>query len=506
MARVLFVFSIDGHRRFDRRPLSAAAVQLGISYISALLKEHGHATRLVVLESRGGAAEFPLVTERLCAFEPTLVCHTAVATQYPFIIRVAEHVRALRPNLPQLIGGVHVSLNPEQALHDGFDAVCIGEGEHPTLELAAALDAGQVPTGIANLWLRRGGEVERNATRPFVRPLDSLPPPDRHLWDEWLDHTRPPVHTVLLGRGCPYQCAYCCNHALKKLAAGPYVRMRTPEAVVREIESLAAPPDAEQSMYLEVETFMLDSDWTESFCDRLAAFNAQRRRPIRFGANVRVTPHVEVERFFAAFARANIRSVNIGLESGSERIRRDVLRRYYSNEDVLRTVRAARAHGMQVALYNLIGLPGETWRDFLETARMNRLCRPDAHRTSIFYPYPGTALHGVCQTQGLLGAGLPTDRERKQAALDLPGFSLRKIQECHDYFDLYVAHANLAWCRLHILLRRGTDWVDRHTRGVPGYWRVRRGIAAVRRLLRGCVRATVEAVVSNVRTPRELGG
>jgi radical SAM superfamily enzyme YgiQ (UPF0313 family) len=506
MARVLFVFSIDGHRRFDRRPLSAAAVQLGISYISALLKAHGHETRLVVLESRRGAAEFPLVTERLRAFEPTLVCHTAVATQYPFIVRVAEHVRALRPNLPQLIGGVHVSLNPEQALRDGFDAVCVGEGEHPTLELAAALDAGLVPTGIANLWLRRGGDVQRNATRPCVRPLDSLPPPDRRMWDEWLDHSRPPVHTVLLGRGCPYQCAYCCNHALKKLAAGPYVRMRTPEAVVREIESLAAPSDAAQNMYLEVETFMLDSDWTESFCDRLAAFNARRRRPIRFGANVRVDAHIEVERFFAAFAQANIQSVNIVPGVRSERIRRDVLRRYYSNDDVLRTVRAARTHGMQVALYNLIGTAGETWRDFLETARMNRLCRPDAHRTSIFYPYPGTALHGVCREQGLLGAGLPTDRERKQAALDLPGFPRRRIQECHDYFDVYVAHANPMWCRLHVLWRRCTEWVDRHTRGLPGYWRVRCGIAAGQRLVRGGVRATVDAVASHVRTPRELGG
>ena len=67
MARVLFVYSIDGHRRFDRRPLSTAAIQLGISYISALLRQHGHETRLVVLESKRGRADFSVRAAKMVA-------------------------------------------------------------------------------------------------------------------------------------------------------------------------------------------------------------------------------------------------------------------------------------------------------------------------------------------------------------------------------------------------------------------------------------------------------
>ena len=266
MTRALFVFSIDGHRRFDRRPIAAAAIQLGISYIAALLKQHAHQTSLLVLESRRGAEELQLVTARLRTFEPELVCHTAVATQYPFIVDLARHIRDARPELFQVIGGPHAALNPEQAVRDGFDAVCIGEGEHACLELAGQLGEGRRPSGIANLWIRGTGGVERNTPRPFLQDLDTLPPPDRSLWDEWLDHTRPPIHTVLLGRGCPFQCTYCCNHALRKLAPGTYVRMRSPDAIVQEIESLATPPDVEQSIYLEVETLMLDPEWTEALC------------------------------------------------------------------------------------------------------------------------------------------------------------------------------------------------------------------------------------------------
>ena len=202
-----------------------------------------------------------------------------------------------------------------------------------------------------------------------------------------------------------------------------------------------------------------------------------------------MTPNADLERFVGAFERANICSVNIGLESGSERVRRDVLKRYYSNADVLRTVHAARAHGMQVALYNLVGLPGETRRDFLETARMNRLCRPDSHRTSIFFPYPGTELHRLCQGRGWLPATIPLERERRQAALDLPGFARRRIQECFDFFDLYVAHPNPLIRRSHIVLAKYCGPVLLCAERVPGYWRLKRYIGEVVTRLRRLIAA-----------------
>ena len=151
-------------------------------------------------------------------------------------------------------------------------------------------------------------------------------------------------------------------------------------------------------------------------------------------------------------------------------MRREVLKRYYSNDDVLRTVRAARAHGMRVAFYNLIGLPGETPADFLETARMNRLCAPDSARTSIFFPYPGTELYRVCRERGLLPARLPTGRERRRAVLDLPGFPRRRIQRCYDLFDLYVAHANPAVRAARIVAARCAGRLQR----LAGLWGTRR--------------------------------
>lgn len=474
MARVLFVFSVDGHTAFNRRPLPSKAVQMGLSYVSAALRAAGHETRLVVLESRGGSTEWRLIDEQLEGFRPDLVGHTAVASQFPFVAAAAQHIRAAGRDVFQIVGGPHASLNPQAALDAGFDAVCVGEGEQPMVELARQIDDGRRPSNIGNLWFRRDDKIEVNPTRPFRGDLDTLPWPDREMWKPWLDQRGSEVHTVFLGRGCPFQCTYCCNHALKRLADGEYVRMRSPNAIVAEVAALAAPPDVDQEMSLEVETIMLKPAWAEELCNQLAALNAQRSRPIRFRTNVRVTPAGDYERVFAAFAQANIRLVDIGLESGSDRVRREILQRHYRNEDVLRAVAAARRHGLKFGLFNLIGVPGETYADFLETTRMNRRCQPDWDFTSIFFPYPGTRLHAQCIAQGACDVLPNGEHERRVAVLDLPTFPAATIQRCYDHFPEYVRHSNPLVRELYIAWKRWGVPLTRQMTRLPGYWFARR--------------------------------
>ena len=75
-----------------------------------------------------------------------------------------------------IAGGSHVSLNPGKAITDSFDAICIGEGEYPLLELADLLEQGLNPYKIQNLWIKNGIDIEKNATRPFIEKLDELLP------------------------------------------------------------------------------------------------------------------------------------------------------------------------------------------------------------------------------------------------------------------------------------------------------------------------------------------
>ncbi|MCE5325923.1 MAG: B12-binding domain-containing radical SAM protein [Planctomycetaceae bacterium] len=436
---VLLVYSLEDIQS-PRHPLwSYEQIQFGLSYIAAVLKQHGHAVSLVVISRRLGRDRYARLDQALREFQPALVGFSAISTEYDVIEQAAAHVRQVRPQAYQVIGGAHVSLNPSAKVLQTFDALCVGEGEYPLLELAGQLQAGRAPRGIANLWLRDGQDIEKNPPRAFLQDLDSLPQADREIWAPWIAPGSASRHSVLLGRGCPFQCTYCSNHALRKLADGPYVRMRSPENIVQEIRTLSEAWPEHKEFYLEVESFTANMPWALEVCRQLEQFNASRLQPLSFGVNMRVTPNVDFARLFQACRQANFRFVNIGLESGSPRVRSEVLKRNYTNEQVLEAVRAARANGLKICFFNLMGIPGETEEDFWQTVQMNRLCAPDWHHTSIFYPYPGTALHDLCVQQGLLKGPLDTRMERSRATLDLPLFSRRRIQHRYTWFDFYVS-------------------------------------------------------------------
>ena len=436
---VLFIFSLNDIQSANKPLSTPEQAQLGISYISSLLKTRGHDTRLLILSSTLQSKNYRIINDYLKEFYPKIICFTAVSSEYPFIEKMARFIRSHFPEIYLVVGGPHVSMNPEGIL-GVFDALCIGEGEFPTVELVAQLEKGQHPLEIKNIWVKKGGEIEKNEPRPFLENLDILPFPDREMWQEWIDDKAEPGarYSVLLGRGCPFECTYCCNHTLKRVAPGQYVRFRSPDNIIREIKEISERYPTKKEIYLEIETIGINANWAIDLCSKLEEFNSTLNKPISFGTNLRITPNADLEDLFIAFKKSNFRFINIGLESGSERIRREVLKRNYSNEDVVRTVKLARNHGCKVSLFNMIGIPGETIEDFKETVRINQVCMADWHLTSIFYPYPGTELYFSSKRQGLLKENSHTLMERWEATLDLPGFSKKQIQKSYIWFDYYA--------------------------------------------------------------------
>ena len=420
--KVLFVHSEEDYYSADKPLENFERMQFGISYISSVLKEAGHETRLVVPTPKS----MNVVDEYIADFDPGLVCFTSVYSVYDFICKVAARTRRNHPGLFLAIGGPHATLRPDECLSEAFDAVCVGEGEQATLELAEQLEAGKKPSGIPNLCIKTDEGVERNAPRPFMGDVNSLPLPDRDMWLPWVANplSRP---SVLAGRGCPFDCTYCSNHALRKVAAGKYVRMRSPENITAEVEAYKEKFPLLEEVYLEVETLGADIKWAIELCSELEALNSRWEVPIAFGANLRITPNKDYEKLFSAFAKSNFRFINIGVESGSERVRREVLKRNYSNQDIINAVTTARKHGLQIGTYNLIALPGETPAEFMETVDLNRICQPDWFLLSVFFPYPGTELHDLCREQGLLDSSFDKVLERRRPSMNLPGFSKRQI-------------------------------------------------------------------------------
>jgi len=415
----------------------------GLGQISAVLKAAGHATSLVYLQEEPMRDAFLRQVEQS---QPNLVGFSCTTHQHQTSERCAGWIKEAHPDWFLLAGGVHVTLATEEmARCTAFDALCVGEGEAPTLELVERLEGDRSPSDICNLWVRQGADWARNPLRPLVADLDTLPYVDRDLFDfdaiiaangGWAD--------LMAGRGCPYQCTYCCNPALRERyrGLGRYVRTRSVAHVMGEIEHLAGRYPI-RKLNFQDDVFTLDKAWTQEFC---AAYRGRFSFP--FWINTRV--EALSEEVVRALADAGCQGVRVGVESGNETLRREVLRRDMSDAAIREAFKRLRRHGLQTHTCNMIGIPGETPAMIEQTIQMNRELAPTHLQFSVFYPYPLTELYERAKSHGWLDpehtlAGYYA----RESALRLPTLTAEELAQEYDRFSALkaelLAHHEASW-------------------------------------------------------------
>jgi hypothetical protein len=432
----------------------------GVYALSAALRQAGAETRYLADRNQARLAR------KIAALSPRLVCYSTMSGEMADYVAFDRRLKRAWRGF-SVIGGAGPTYSAALLKGSTIDAYCVGEGEAALVDF---LRGGCRPS--KNI-VARGGE-DSGPYHPLA-DLDALPFPDREVvYRE--DSLRRDMTSKQFssGRGCPYACTYCFNHAFRRKFAGcgPAVRKKSVAYLLDEIEEVRRRHPLRLVAFNE-DTFILDRRWFLAFAEAYP-----RRIGLPYTCNIRA--NLADEDLVRALKESGCAGVNWSIESGDDHVRNDVLKRGMSEEQILRTGDLLARYRLPHRIGNVIGVPGENFEQMLATVRLNARVRPVLALGSVFAPYPGLELTETAIREGLYA---PVEgvwpQNYLRSDLDLPREQRRRIERLACLFPFLVQRPALLesrrWMRflfsLPVSLLRPL-WVWRYSSALARLYRV----------------------------------
>lgn len=378
---------------------------LGVGYLMSMLKAHGHEIDLIFdpgLDDNlflkaphlAWMNRHEALLERAKGFRPGLVAIGALTNLWPFASKMAQKLKQ-HLGVPIVVGGHHAQALPDYILSDpNVDMVCPGEGEIALLELVRRMEAGEDLRTIPGIWVKQDGVVHRNELGPLENDLDRFPFPEKHLWWEYgcfKDNLE-----VFTGRGCPFKCTFCNIHYQRNIfdGKGDFLRKRSIGNVIAELKENVARYDV-RFVSVHDDNFTTDPHWVEEFCE---VYRKEVNLPwYCFGYPTTIKP-----KLVKAMKAANCATIFMGVDSGDEGIRRQLMERPMTDELIYRSAQLIKDAGIGLQISCIYGVPGETPAQMFKTLAMVDKINPTQSSAYIFYPFPKTKLHAAAVEMGYL--------------------------------------------------------------------------------------------------------
>lgn len=358
---------------------------LGLLYIAAHLRAQGHPVTFV--DSTFGRREEVLA--RIERERPDVLgIYVNLMTRANVVAMITAIRSGPLAGLPIVLGGPETRAHAERFLQAGASVCVIGEGERTMEEVVRAYaNGGSALATVNGIAFRSGdGRVASTPEREKLRDLDVLPLPARDLIDlkpylgAWRQRHGYGALNVSTMRGCPYTCRWCSRGVY-----GLSYRRRSPAIVVDELESIVRDHAPERIWFVD-DVFTISHKWLASFAEELE----RRRVKIAYECITRADRmNAEV---IGLLRRSGCVQVWIGAESGSQRII-DAMDRRVDVHQVREMIRASRDAGIGTGTFIMLGYPGETESDILETVAHLKAAGPDQFTITLTYPISGTELH-----------------------------------------------------------------------------------------------------------------
>jgi radical SAM superfamily enzyme YgiQ (UPF0313 family) len=399
---------------------------VGLLSIAAVLEKEGHVVQYLDSSAEGlYVNSFHNIAKKLISknFMPDFIGLTATTAIIENTYSICQILKEYFPNSKIVIGGIHATILPEEALTYS-DYVVIGEGEITFKELVN----GVRPEKILGLGYHSKKGIKINDPRPAITDLDSLPMPAYHLLD--FSKYRPavgnskrfPAITVLTSRNCSYNCKFCYHYSNK-------VAFRSAENIIKEVKLLTRKYGIKEIHFYD-DNFLLNKENVIRFCKLLE----QEKIDITWTCLTRVDTIVKNGKvsleYLKLLKKSGLWRLLFGIETADIGLMKRISK-IIDLDDARKAINACRKVGIQSFCTYMLGLPGETEKTCSKTINFALSLDSDMAHFNLLTPYPGTPIFDWAKAHGLF---LPRKRWENYSISDrvirLPTISNKRL----DYY------------------------------------------------------------------------
>ncbi|MDI6826372.1 MAG: radical SAM protein [Candidatus Aenigmarchaeota archaeon] len=374
---------------------------LGVAYIASYLRERGISVDVLDTTFKNS---YSFVEKIIKHQKPDILGISAISTMMNDAIEIGKIGKS--NGIPLVIlGGPGPSVQPEKTLKsENVDAVVIGEGEYSFDKIVERFERKEKIEdliGIPNLYVKYQGKIKKCNERYFIKNLDDIPFPARDLLDmgkyfkHWfhLDSVSPRFRgtNIFTGRSCPFNCTFC-QPTLKKMF-GNFLRRRSPMNVVEELKHLKENYRI-NAFFIIDDLFMINSKYIDNFCNEILREGLDLRWSCQSRVDT-IPSRVLIEKMH----KAGLRLVDIGIESGSQRVL-ELYNKKITLNQAKKAIKIFRSCSIKTRGYFILGAPTESLKEMKQTISFAINSKLDEAAFSILTPFPGTYLYDMAKSKG----------------------------------------------------------------------------------------------------------
>lgn len=385
--------SIYGSRNVGARSISGSLREAGIHVETIFFKD------LIGSESPlPTEAEYDLLINLLRELNVNLVGLSIICSScQKFAAEITDRVHE-KLGVPVIWGGPHPSLMAEDCLEHA-DMVCYGEGDKALVDLIKNMEMGKECVSAPSIWQKKDGEIIRNEPLP-LQDFDDVAYPDvfrdhkyyidkGRLFHEDPFHMFPDIYATITSKGCQFHCTFCATNLFEeglKLRKPGRIRQRSPGRVIGELKHVLETGANVKLVEFMDDEFSYDPLWVEEFSDLY-------RKEIKLPFWCMFHPHSVDPKIVKMLRHAGLFYVQMGLQCGSERVRRKILGRPENDVDFRKTIKTINSVGIVPKIDLIFDNPYVTEQDHHDSIEfLLSLKRPfHFHLLSLCY-FPKTKL------------------------------------------------------------------------------------------------------------------